>query len=89
MKLQEESRAENRKGAEAEERDTLDVESQIQSALIKARIESKLTQSELAVKSGIRQSNISRIERGSSVPRIDTLVALAKAMGKKVVVSIQ
>lgn len=89
MEFQEESRTENRKGTEEEERDTLDVESQIQSALIKARIESKLTQSELAVKSGIRQSNISRIERGSSVPRIDTLVALAKAMGKKVVVSIQ
>lgn len=89
MEFQEESRTENRKGTEEEERDTLDVENQIQSALIKARVESKLTQSELAVKSGIRQSNISRIERGSSVPRIDTLVALAKAMGKKVIVSLQ
>ncbi len=89
MELQEENRTGNRKGAEAEERDTLDVENQIQSALIKARAESKLTQSELAVKSGIRQSNISRIERGSAIPRIDTLVALAKAMGKKVIVSIQ
>lgn len=47
-----------------------------------------MTQSELAEKSGIRQSNISRIENGNAVPRLDTLCALASAMGKKIRIAI-
>ena len=47
-----------------------------------------MTQAELAQKSGIRQSNISRIENGNAIPRLDTLEALALAMGKKVKISI-
>jgi len=39
-------------------------------AIIAARIESNLTQGELAEKTGIRQSNISRIENGNSSPTI-------------------
>ena len=37
-------------------------------ALVAARIESNLTQKELAELSGVRQSNISRIENGSCMP---------------------
>ena len=47
-----------------------------------------LSITELAEKSGIRQSNISRIENGNAVPRLDTLCALAAAMGKKLRISI-
>ena len=51
-------------------------------AIIGARLESKLTQKELAEKTGIRQSNISRIENGTSSPTVDTLARLAAGMGK-------
>lgn len=56
-------------------------------SLIAARIASGMTQKELAEKSGIRQSNISRIENGNCVPTISTLMALAKALGKKLSIS--
>lgn len=52
-------------------------------AVIAARLESNLTQKELAERTGIRQSNISRIENGSSSPTIETLARLAAGMGKQ------
>lgn len=52
-------------------------------ALIGARIEQHLTQEQLARRSGIRQSNISRIENGTCSPTISTLQQLASGMGKK------
>jgi len=51
-------------------------------AIISARMELNLTQKELANKTGIRQSNISRIENGNSSPTIATLQQLANGMGK-------
>ena len=51
-------------------------------AIIAARMELNLTQKELANKTGIRQSNISRIENGNSSPTIATLQQLASGMGK-------
>ena len=56
-------------------------------ALIAARLDAHLTQKELAQKSGIRQSNISRIENGTSSPTVSTLRALANGMGKKLKIS--
>ncbi len=46
-----------------------------------------MTQKELAEKSGIRQSNISRIENGTCSPTIATLQALAKGLGMELMVS--
>ena len=51
-------------------------------AIIAARIETNLTQKELAQKTGIRQSNISRIETGKSSPTIATLQQIASGVGK-------
>jgi len=51
-------------------------------AIIAARIEKNLTQKELAEKTGIRQSNISRIENGNCSPTIATLQQLADGVGK-------
>jgi predicted transcriptional regulator len=51
-------------------------------AIIAARMEMNLTQKELAQKTGIRQSNISRIENGNSSPTIATLQQLASGMNK-------
>lgn len=52
-------------------------------AIIAARMETNLTQKELAQKTGIRQSsNISRIENGKSSPTIATLQQIADGVGK-------
>lgn len=67
--------------------DALELEYQVQAELIRARLECNMTQAELAEKSGIRQSNISRIENGNAIPRLDTLKALASAMGKSLKIS--
>ena len=52
-------------------------------AVIGARIESHMTQKQLAEKTGIRQSNISRIENGTSSPTVETLARIAAGLGKK------
>ena len=52
-------------------------------AVIAARLACNMTQKELAEKTGIRQSNISRIENGSASPTIDTLARIADGLGKQ------
>lgn len=51
-------------------------------AIIAARMEQNLTQKELARKTGIRQSNISRIENGNCSPTVATLQQIAAGVGK-------
>jgi len=51
-------------------------------AIIAARIDQKLTQKELAERTGIRQSNISRIENGNCSPTVATLQQIAAGVGK-------
>lgn len=58
-------------------------EYEIMRAIVQARIDQNLTQKQLAAKTGIRQSNISRIENGSCSPTVSTLRLLAEGMGKK------
>ena len=60
-----------------------ELEDQIKRSLIQARLDAGLTQKQLAERSGIRQSNISRIESGTATPTIQTLNAIAKGSGKK------
>lgn len=60
-----------------------ELEYQIKCMLLDARLEKKMTQKELAEKSGVRQSNISRIEKGACMPTLKTLQELAKGLGKK------
>ena len=52
-------------------------------AVIAARLACNMTQKELAEKTGIRQSNIGRIENGSASPTIDTLARIAAGLGKQ------
>ena len=66
-----------------------ELEDQIKRNLIQARIDAGLTQKELAEKSGIRQSNISRIENGTAIPTLQTLNAIAKGTGKKLKISFE
>ncbi len=65
------------------EYEALKPEYEVIRALVSARIEQNLTQEQLAQRSGIRQSNISRIESGTCRPTIATLQQLANGMGKK------
>lgn len=50
--------------------DKLEIEYAIKEILIRARVEKNLRQKQLAELTGIRQSNISRIENGNCVPSI-------------------
>ncbi|MBQ6370901.1 MAG: helix-turn-helix transcriptional regulator [Firmicutes bacterium] len=65
-----------------------ELEDQIRRMLIEARIEQNLTQEELAARSGIRQSNISRIENGSVIPTLQTLNAIAVGIGKRLKITL-
>ena len=58
-------------------------------ALYETRTDLGITQQELSKRSGIRQSNISRIERGACSPTIETLAELAYAMGKRLEIKIK
>ena len=49
----------------------------------------KMTQKELAEKLNMRQSNVSRMEKDLSHARIDTLVKLAAAFGKKLKITFE
>lgn len=63
------------------EYEKLQPEFEIMKVLIEARTKQNMTQKELAEGSGIRQSNISRIEKGASSPNISTLQKLAEGLG--------
>jgi len=56
--------------------------------IIMARKEKNLTQKDLAVLIGTKQSNISRLESGNYNPTIDFLNKIAYAVGKELRVSI-
>ena len=57
---------------------------EIISAVIKARAELNLTQEELALRTGTKKSNISRLESGNYNPSIDFLSKIAKGLGKEI-----
>ena len=63
--------------------DENELEYQLMMMILKARNEQNLTQSELAERTGIRQSNISRIEKGQALPSISTLCKIARGLGKQ------
>ncbi len=50
--------------------------------IIEAREEMGLSQRELAGLSGVKQPAIARLESGTTVPRVDTLIRLLVPLGK-------
>lgn len=56
-------------------------------ALLAARADAGISQKELAARTGIDQSDISKIERGVANPSVATLKRLAKGLGTELVIS--
>ena len=63
-----------------------DIYSELCQLIIATRDSIGITQSQLANKSGVSQSNISKIENGSYRPSIATLKKIADALGKRLVI---
>ena len=67
-----------------EEYEKLEPEFSIIQAVIDARKASNMTQKELSEKTGIAQSDISKLETGNSNPTLDIIKRLADGMGMTV-----
>ena len=65
-----------------QEWEALEPEYAIIQAIIDARKETGMTQQELSARTGIAQSDISKLENGNANPSLRTLKRLAAAMGK-------
>jgi len=63
------------------EYDALEPEYDIIQAMIDARNKQNLTQKELSAKTGITQSDISRIENGTRNPSLNMMKRIAEALG--------
>lgn len=66
--------------------DSLEVEFKIHNALVKARIEKKLTQEQLASSLGIAQSALARFESGRTNPTLSFLQKVTSGLGLKLTV---
>lgn len=66
-----------------EELEKNELEYQLISEFIQARIDKKMTQTDLAKLTGTKQSNISRFESGNYNPSLEFLEKVAAALGKK------
>ena len=67
--------------------DDLAPEYEIIRALVAARAETNMTQKELAAKTGIQQSHISRLESGNYNPSLKFLKRVAAGLGKELHIS--
>ena len=65
------------------EYDELEPEFAVVQAMIEARKSSGITQRQLAERTGIAQSDISKIENGNATPSLRTLYRLASGLGMK------
>ncbi len=69
------------------EKETIEIAeeiSRIVGDIAEARFRSGLTQRQLAEKSGIKQSAIARMESLQAIPRLDTLVKIARCLDVKI-----
>ena len=67
-----------------EEKEEIEIISNLVSVIIKRRIELGLSQRDLAALTGIKQPAIARLETLGSIPRLDTLIKILKALGIKI-----
>ena len=71
------------------EMEEYDIDDEVRDLVISARSAANLTQKQLAQRSGVSQSNISKIENGNYQPSLSTLKRIAGALGKRLVVSFE
>ena len=71
------------------EYEALEPEFSIMQAMIDARKSSGLTQKQLAERTGIAQSDISKLEGGNPNPSLRTLQRLAAGMGMRIKIEFQ
>jgi len=69
------------------EYDALEPEYQLILALIELRSKQNLSQQEIADRTGINRSDISRIEHGNANPSLKTMKRIANALGKQLKIS--
>lgn len=69
------------------EYDNLEPEFDVIRAMVDARLSQKLTQKQLAEKTGINQADISKLENGTRNPSLKLLKRLADGMGMDLKVS--
>lgn len=89
MTFEEFKRGELKKPEVLAEYDALEPEFSLMRALIDARRETGLTQKQLAERTGISQSDISKFENGNGNPSVQTLRRLAAGLGKSVKIEFQ
>lgn len=65
-----------------EEQREIDLRSDLIIALAKLRKEHKLTQKDIEEKTGIKQSSIAKIERGTTNPTLSNVLKILGVMGK-------
>ena len=70
-----------------EEREELELKTDIISALIKARNKKKISQRDLEALSGVRQPVIARVEKGDTDPRLSTLIKIIRPLDLKLTVT--
>ena len=67
----------------------LNIHNEAAQAVLSARAAAGLTQKQLAALSGMDQSDISKIERGTANPSVETLKRIAQALGGQLLISIE
>lgn len=67
--------------------DAQETEREVAYCIAEARLEEGLTQKELAERSGLKQSNLCRLENGNSNPSIETLEKVARGLGRRLKIS--
>ena len=64
----------------------LDTRFRLAAELLAARTSAHMTQKDLAVRSGVQQAEISKIERGEVVPKVSTMDRLLTPLGHRLAV---
>lgn len=66
-----------------------DIDLEVRELIINTRTKLGITQKQLAEKSGVSQSNISKIENGTYKPSITILKRIADAFGKRLIIEFE
>jgi len=69
--------------------DALELEYQVARSVIQARLARNLTQKDLAEKLGTKQSVISRLEGGNSLPSLSFLRRVTKVLGAEITINLK